>query len=131
MTSDDWRPGPLSPSFDDDEPEFWRRFAREEDVVENEPTQQPSGWWQRKTRPEDPIGDPAAAPGFGTAVPAFRPDRQPETPASAPAAPVQTPTVHAAPAATTRPLLTPGRKTPARCWPPRTTKPPRAACRTR
>ena len=90
MTSDDWRPGPLSPSFDDDEPEFWRRFAREEDVVENEPTQQPSGWWQRKTRPEDPIGDPAAAPGFGTAVPAFRPDRQPETPAPTPAAPVHT-----------------------------------------
>ena len=107
MTSDDWRPGPLSPSFDDDEPEFWRRFAREEDVVENEPTQQPSGWWQRKTRPEDPIGDPAAAPGFGTAVPAFRPDRQPETPAPTPAAPVHTATVHAAPAATVRPPITP------------------------
>jgi putative peptidoglycan lipid II flippase len=86
VTSDDWRPGPLSPTTNDDEPEFWTRFGRQEDSVQSEPTQQPSGWWQRKTRPEDPVGDPAAAPGFGTAVPAFRPDRQagPDTVAADP-----------------------------------------------
>lgn len=77
MSGDDWRPGPLSP-ISDDEPEFWTRFGHVEEDEAPEPSVQTSGWWQRKPRPEDPpTGDPASAPGFGTAVPAFRPDRQP------------------------------------------------------
>lgn len=103
MSGDDWRPGPLSP-VSDDEPEFWTRFGRvEEDDEPPEPSAHISGWWQRKARPEDPpLADPAAAPGFGTAVPAFRPDRQPvparNVPASTPT-PTPRPTPTPAPAA--------------------------------
>ena len=77
MSNDGWRPGPLSPA-DDDEPAFWTRFGKvEEDEPVREPTEHSTGWFRR--RPSGPpAGDPSAAPGFGTSVPAFRTDRPSE-----------------------------------------------------
>ena len=75
MTNDGFRPGPLSPA-DDDEPAFWTRFGRveEDEPPAREPSEHSTGWFRRRPGPPPP-GDPAAAPGFGTSVPAFRSER--------------------------------------------------------
>jgi len=74
VSNDGWRPGPLSPA-DDDEPAFWTRFGKvEEDEPVREPTEHSTGWFRRRPA-GPPAGDPSAAPGFGTSVPAFRTDR--------------------------------------------------------
>ena len=84
MTNDGFRPGPLSPA-DDYEPLFWTRFGKvEEDEPVRERTEHSAGWFRRRAAPP-PAGDPAAAPGFGTSVPAFRTERE-EDAAAAPAA---------------------------------------------
>jgi len=77
VSNDGWRPGPLSPA-DDDEPAFWTRFGKvEEDEPVREPTEHSTGWFRRRPA-GPPAGDPSAAPGFGTSVPAFRTDRPSE-----------------------------------------------------
>jgi putative peptidoglycan lipid II flippase len=92
VSGDGWRPGPLSPA-DDDEPPFWTRFGRAEDEAAPRRSEHTTGWFRRRPG-TPPIGDPAAAPGFGTAVPAFRsePASSPTPlraagPATAPSAP--------------------------------------------
>ena len=88
MTNDGWRPGPLSPA-DDDEPIFWTRFGRvEEEDEPRERSEHSTGWFRRRPAPPPP-SDPAAAPGFGTSVPAFRTDR--------PSEPTPEPTAEAVP----------------------------------
>ncbi len=99
MTGDGWRPGPLSPA-DDDEPPFWTRFGRVDDEPAPRRSEQTTGWFRRRPL-TSPIADPAAAPGFGTAVPAFRseppsaptpdPSRAVTSDAGAPAAPDASP----------------------------------------
>jgi len=84
VSNDGWRPGPLSPA-DDDEPAFWTRFGKvEEDEPVREHTEHSTGWFRRRPA-GPPAGDPSAAPGFGTSVPAFRTDR-PSEPEPVPAA---------------------------------------------
>ncbi|HSN10959.1 MAG TPA: lipid II flippase MurJ, partial [Propionibacteriaceae bacterium] len=73
MSGDGWRPGPLSPA-DDDEPDFWTRFGRVEEEPAPRDRPEPSGGWFRRQPGTPPVTDPAAAPGFGTSVPAFRTD---------------------------------------------------------
>lgn len=74
MTNDGWNPGPLSPA-DDDEPAFWTGFGKAESDKRSVPehTERSTGWFRRKQAAPKP--DPTAAPGFGTAVPAFRKNR--------------------------------------------------------
>ena len=82
MSGDGWRPGPLSPA-DDDEPDFWTRFGRPEEGPAPRERPEPSGGWFRRQPDTPPVADPAAAPGFGTSVPAFRTDSPSERPRAA------------------------------------------------
>ena len=87
MTNDGWRPGPLSPA-DNDEPAFWTRFGRveEEESAPRERPEHSTGWFRRRPA-APPVGDPAAAPGFGTSVPAFRSDHSSDAAPAPPAEP--------------------------------------------
>lgn len=93
-----WRPGPLSPSEDDEEYDFFDQFATETGPLDEPDQGEPTSWWRRgrsapaRTSPaEDDDGPPTLAPGFGTAAPAYgRSEPSPREP-SAPTPPSQDP----------------------------------------